>query len=75
MANMTKRIDELEKRALNDDVRPALVQIIGPDGPLVGQLADEELATKQGMEVIRIEFKDASRAAINAEEAIAANPA
>ena len=60
MANMKKRIEELELRALNDAVRPGLVQIIGPDGASAAQEAAGALAAKQGKEVIKIMYKDAS---------------
>ena len=66
-STLKKRLDELELRALNEDVRPALVLVIGEEGLTASQVASEAAAIEQGTQVIRIDFQDASRAAIGAE--------
>ncbi len=64
MANYEQRIRALEQQKLDDEVKPAIVQIINGKPSPEQERASEEAASK-GMMTIRIGVEDASKGADN----------
>jgi hypothetical protein len=58
MLAIEQRLAALEGRAIASDVRPILVEIVGPDGRTPEQEAGAALAIANGTEVVSVTYRD-----------------